>query len=77
VARQRVRLPLVAIGGITAANAGQVLAAGPDLLAVVSAVCAAPSPEAAARELLHLVRTRQACCRKSKPYRSHVSLPRM
>jgi thiamine-phosphate diphosphorylase len=58
-ARQRVRLPLVAIGGITAANAGQVLAAGPDLLAVVSAVCAAPSPEAAARELLHLVHTRQ------------------
>ncbi len=57
-ARQRVRLPLVAIGGITAANAPQVLAAGPDLLAVVSAVSGAAEPGAAARQLLELVRAR-------------------
>ena len=40
-ARARVRLPLVAIGGITAQNAAEVLAARPDWLAVVSAVSAA------------------------------------
>jgi thiamine-phosphate pyrophosphorylase len=56
--RRRVRLPLVAIGGITAANAPEVLAAGADLLAVVSAISSAPDPEAAARELLRLVRAR-------------------
>jgi thiamine-phosphate pyrophosphorylase len=55
-ARRRVRLPLVAIGGITAQNAAEVLAAGPDLLAVVSAVGAAPNPRTAARDLLALVR---------------------
>jgi thiamine-phosphate pyrophosphorylase len=42
---------LVAIGGINAANAARVLEAGADGLAVVSAVCAAPDPEAAARVL--------------------------
>lgn len=42
---------LVAIGGINDSNAGQVLAAGADGLAVVSAVCAAVDPEAAARRL--------------------------
>jgi thiamine-phosphate diphosphorylase len=56
-ARRRTRLPLVAIGGITVENAGQVMAAGPDLLAVVSAVSAAPRPGVAARELLALVRS--------------------
>jgi thiamine-phosphate pyrophosphorylase len=58
-ARRRVRLPLVAIGGITADNAAEVLAAGPNLLAVVSAVCAAPRPGVAARALLDLVRARR------------------
>lgn len=45
--------PLLAIGGITAANAAAVRAAGADGLAVVSALCAAPDPEAAAQGLLH------------------------
>ena len=45
--------PLLAIGGITAANAAAVRAAGADGLAVVSALCAAADPEAAARALLH------------------------
>ena len=57
-ARQRVRLPLVAIGGITAQNVAEVLAARPDWIAVVSAVCAAPRPGEAARELLELMRAR-------------------
>ncbi len=44
-------LPLVAIGGIHSGNAGDVLRAGADGLAVVSAICAADDPGAAAREL--------------------------
>ena len=43
--------PLVAIGGIHAGNAAQVLAAGADGLAVVSAICAADAPQDAAATL--------------------------
>ena len=49
--RARCTRPLVAIGGIDAHNAAAVMAAGADGLAVVSALCAAPDPEAAARRL--------------------------
>lgn len=42
-------LPLVAIGGIHLGNAAEVLAAGVNGLAVVSALCAADDPAAAAR----------------------------
>lgn len=44
-------LPCVAIGGIHTGNAAQVRATGVDGIAVVSAVCAAPNPEAAAAAL--------------------------
>lgn len=44
-------VPAVAIGGVKAEHAGRVLAAGARGLAVVSAICAAPDPEAAARSL--------------------------
>lgn len=47
-ARRRFRLPLVAIGGITPDNAGALLAAGADALAVISGLFAAPDPQAAA-----------------------------
>jgi thiamine-phosphate pyrophosphorylase len=47
-AKQRLRIPLVAIGGITAGNGGPLLQAGADLLAVIEAVFGAPDPEAAA-----------------------------
>jgi thiamine-phosphate pyrophosphorylase len=50
------RHALVAIGGISAANAAEVMRTGADGVAVVSAICAAPDPEAAARELLRIVR---------------------
>ncbi len=53
-ARQRVTVPVFAISGITLANAPQVLAAGADGLAVVSAVFAAPDVGAAARALAAL-----------------------
>ena len=49
--RARTTRPLVAIGGIGAHNAGAVMAAGADAVAVVSALCAAPDPEDAARRL--------------------------
>lgn len=53
---QRVRplisVPLVAIGGITEANVGEVIRAGADAVAVISAVCAAPDPAAATARFL-------------------------
>jgi thiamine-phosphate pyrophosphorylase len=45
-------LPVVAIGGIDAVNAGQVLEAGASGVAVVSAVGAARDPVAATRALV-------------------------
>lgn len=44
-------LPLVAIGGITPDNAGSLVAAGADMVAVISGVFDAPDPVAAARRL--------------------------
>ncbi|MDD4944778.1 MAG: thiamine phosphate synthase [Rhodoferax sp.] len=41
--------PLVAIGGVHLGNAAEVLRAGADGLAVVSAICSAPDPSAAAK----------------------------
>lgn len=43
--------PLVAIGGIHVGNAADVLQAGADGIAVVSAICSAEDPRAAARAL--------------------------
>lgn len=48
-------LPVVAIGGITAANAADVIAAGADGIAVMSAICSADDPYAAALELREIV----------------------
>jgi thiamine-phosphate pyrophosphorylase len=47
-----VRLPIAAIGGITEANAADVIRAGADGLAVISAICSAENPEQAARALV-------------------------
>lgn len=49
------RLGLVAIGGITETNAADVIEAGADGIAVVSAICAAEDPEQASRRLRELV----------------------
>jgi thiamine-phosphate pyrophosphorylase len=49
--RAATKLPLVAIGGIHAGNAREVVRAGADGLAVVSAIVAADDPRAAAAEL--------------------------
>ncbi|WP_022666787.1 thiamine phosphate synthase [Desulfospira joergensenii] len=50
--RRRLDLPLVAIGGLDSSNAEQVIRAGADSLAVVSAVCSAEDPFAAAKKLV-------------------------
>jgi thiamine-phosphate pyrophosphorylase len=50
-ARAATPLPIVAIGGIDEANAAAVVRAGADGLAVVSALCAARDPRAAALRL--------------------------
>jgi thiamine-phosphate diphosphorylase len=47
-----VGVPVVGIGGINRSNVGLVMAAGGDAAAVISAVCGADDPEAAARELV-------------------------
>ena len=54
--RCAVSLPLIAIGGINRQNARDVIAAGADGIAVISAVVARPDITAATRELKDLVR---------------------
>ncbi|NPV83615.1 MAG: thiamine phosphate synthase [Candidatus Aminicenantes bacterium] len=54
-ARKLTALPLVAIGGLNEQNAAEVIRAGADGLAVVSAICAAADPEQAARRLRALI----------------------
>lgn len=54
----RFGLPRVAIGGVTADNAGQLLDAGADLLAVISDVFAAPDIAAAVRRYAALFQDR-------------------
>lgn len=50
-ATRGVHAPVLAIGGISVANAGGVIDAGASGVAVISAIMAAADPEAAAREL--------------------------
>lgn len=57
--KQAVALPLVAIGGINKDNAGDVIAAGADSVAIISAILAAESPQAAAREIAAQFETRK------------------
>lgn len=47
---------LVAIGGINAENAGDVIKAGADGIAVVSGICSADNPEAVSRDLMQVVK---------------------
>jgi len=54
-ARAICRVPILAIGGVNATNVPEVIHAGADGVAVISAVLAAPDPAAATRELLEAV----------------------
>lgn len=55
--RPDIRVPLVGIGGITHDNVGDVIRAGADGVAVISAVCATPDPTAAVRRFLEVIRS--------------------
>ncbi len=56
----RVRIPIVAIGGVSPENAGSIIEAGADAVAVISAVVSAPDVEQAARCLIDRVSTARA-----------------
>ena len=47
--------PTVAIGGMNAATIGDIMAAGADGVAVVSAIVSADSPEKAAQQLKQII----------------------
>jgi thiamine-phosphate pyrophosphorylase len=63
--RKRIPLPVVGIGGLDAALAADVIRAGADGVAVVSALCAAPDVTAAAR---HLKTEVEAARRRPSPH---------
>lgn len=65
--RPEVRVPLLGIGGITADNAGRVIRAGADGVAVISAVCAAADPRAATERLLERVRAARDLTGSGRP----------
>ncbi|MBF8267399.1 MAG: thiC [Dehalococcoidia bacterium] len=50
--KERVSIPVVAIGGIHAGNVAQVVRAGADAVCVIAAVVSAPDPEEAVRQLV-------------------------
>ena len=54
--RADIGVPLVGIGGITHDNVADVIRAGADGVAVISAVCGAPDPSAATRRFLEIIR---------------------
>lgn len=59
-AKQAMKKPLIAIGGIKPDNISEVIAAGADGIAVVSAIMAASQPQEAARVLADAVSKAQA-----------------
>ena len=52
---ERIRIPVLAVGGITHANVSDVLETGVSGIAVISAVLEHPDPGHAARRLVELV----------------------
>jgi len=62
--RPETRGPLIGIGGITRDNVTQVIRAGADGVAVISAVCGAPDPAAATREFLAAIRAERDLTRR-------------
>lgn len=60
--RRQVSIPILAIGGITLENVSEVITAGADGAAVISAVVGAPDIREATRHFMTLIRqARQAC----------------
>jgi thiamine-phosphate pyrophosphorylase len=58
--RPDIRVPLVGIGGITHDNVADVIRAGADGVAVISAVCGAHDPTGATRRFLEIIRDTRA-----------------
>ena len=59
--------PLIGIGGITPENAAEVIHAGADGIAVISAVCGAPDPAAAAQRFLEAIRAARDLTGRPRP----------
>jgi thiamine-phosphate pyrophosphorylase len=57
--RQQVNLPLVAIGGINKDNVREVVTAGADSVAIISAILQAENIEAAARQIANKIESQQ------------------
>ena len=55
--RWKSQKPLIAIGGLNASNAAEIVRAGADGVAVVSAIMSAPDPEIAAHDLKNIIKT--------------------
>lgn len=55
-ARKMTTTPLITIGGINKSNIGEIMATGVDGVALVSAICSAPSPRQAAEALSYLIK---------------------
>lgn len=51
--------PTVAIGGMNASTIGEIMQTGVDGVAVVSAICSAPSPKAVSQKLLNIIKAEQ------------------
>ena len=61
--RPRIHCPLIAIGGIHPHNSKEILEAGADGLAIVSAICSAPSPKEASAQFRKIINeTRKKEC---------------
>ena len=52
---EEIPLPIIAIGGITAGNTGEVMQTGTHGIAVISSVCCRTYPEQATRELKNII----------------------
>ena len=63
--RPETKAPLIGIGGITRENVAQVIRAGADGVAVISAVCGAPDPAAATREFVAAIRAERDLTRRA------------
>jgi len=53
--REKVKIPILAIGGISADNVADVISAGADGVAVISAIMAVADPKKAATEIIGLI----------------------
>ena len=54
--RRRTEHKIIAIGGINSSNVTEVIKAGADGVAVVSAICSAPDPEHESRKLISIIK---------------------